>query len=573
MKRYLVFVIVVVFFLTAAAYLAKPVKADFTPSLDYPFDPVDCGQGDQAPCHVNRDVLDQVIKDPKKQPTWSENKNPKTGVVTITYHPPPMPFNWGDGGYAPAGAYNIPKFINPFGQWLINAFPLLQLGNLEQVTVNNTNPQNISTCARRCVYDNDGKLVDNEICKEIIKTDPIPGIPQLVQGSAFLSSHYALEKKQDQVYQRPTEEIRKLSIYSCPDRRTGQDQTPTDFKATGMIVFDLFTWIENNFQAAIGYFVHETQIRNPSKKTPFFDEVACLVHSCTPDILADSSAPADYQQRLIQQGGFVDNDTTGNMQITSGDPNGEIVNTFQNDGGGDFDLPTRTYNSRYIEQSLIHQCQAVFPSSILPGECQTPSPTPTPPQEVCNSPYFDKFKAGIGSSHQGPAADAGYTLPFRNTSANLTDAMKAEAIKLMGPQYMNGGATGIANINKYWNQIGPTAKKYGWNPVFVVTLWIEESGAGGNPNGGYDLGCLAGWDKPNGQGPAVTMPKIPATNVCDEMACLFSHPVKNANDFSGFMCSYNSDPTSYALYHCQASQGWEFPQTVKTIWDLLMGAK
>lgn len=255
----------------------------------------------------------------------------------------------------------------------------------------------------------------------------------------------------------------------------------------------------------------------------------------------------------------------------------------------DIDLLLTVFSGTKTVSEAIYAWEAarrwdrdLFDCTLTPKEmqdpakpCPTPEPEPsiTPTEtETCESSFFEKLKGGIEYSRQGSPANAGYSIDYRNAGAALTEGMKAKAIELMAPNMMNGGSKGIENIHTYWDMISLTAAKYKWNPVFVAALWIEESAAGGHPNASHDLGCLYGWEKANMQG-AVSMPKVGQSNICDQMACLFSHPVKNPNDFSGFMCSYNSDDVSVGQYQCQASNGWTFPKNLKMIYDLLIGAQ
>ena len=75
-------------------------------------------------------------------------------------------------------------------------------------------------------------------------------------------------------------------------------------------------------------------------------------------------------------------------------------------------------------------------------------------------------------------------------------------------------------IKDRWDYVYDEAVKKGWNPAFVIALWIEESGASGVP--AYDLGCLGG----------------EANNIESQLNCLFNLSYRNA-PFEEFMCIYS----------------------------------
>lgn len=187
---------------------------------------------------------------------------------------------------------------------------------------------------------------------------------------------------------------------------------------------------------------------------------------------------------------------------------------------------------------------------------------PPTTKTACDSKYFNDLRGGIGYSEVGGSGSPGFDPGYRSASPQLTSCMKERA-KWWAHGFAGDGKAD-ENIDQYWDAINSTAAQYNWNPVLVVSIWIEESGAGGHPNAGWDLGCKYGWSEANRQGP-VAMPKISdGSNICDQMACLFSHPVKDPSNFGGFMCSYDTASSTCSV------PGWGFAERVKMIYEDLV---
>lgn len=121
-----------------------------------------------------------------------------------------------------------------------------------------------------------------------------------------------------------------------------------------------------------------------------------------------------------------------------------------------------------------------------------------------------------------------YKVPFRDPSVSI-DAGRVnnikDIIKLSWPN---------AKLDN-WDTIVSQSIAAGWNPAFVLALWIEESGAqgavdtGGNPKYSDPLGCA---------------PHQPTDDINISLKCLFDNFSQyQTNQFQQFMERYSGGPT------------------------------
>ncbi|RJQ38434.1 hypothetical protein C4559_01450 [Candidatus Microgenomates bacterium] len=128
---------------------------------------------------------------------------------------------------------------------------------------------------------------------------------------------------------------------------------------------------------------------------------------------------------------------------------------------------------------------------------------------------------GGGTITPPPSSTSGldYAIPFRDSSVTLPAGTK-EKIK---QQYPRG------KIDENWDIIVRESIANGWNPAFVLALWIEETGAQSASSYSDPLGCA---------------PDQPTTDINISLKCLFKNfPItKYPNDkFEDFMCVYGGD--------------------------------
>ncbi|MEK7616558.1 MAG: hypothetical protein AAB414_00695 [Patescibacteria group bacterium] len=142
---------------------------------------------------------------------------------------------------------------------------------------------------------------------------------------------------------------------------------------------------------------------------------------------------------------------------------------------------------------------------------------------------------------QGQALD--YKIPFRNSSISVSnpDVIKNQ-VKSFWPNAK------LAN----WDTIVQQSINNGWNPAFVLTLWIEETGAQGVPNYSDPLGCAPGQ---------------PTADIDLSLKCLFNNFSRFGNDkFANFMCMYSESKLS----PCSFLANKFFPKNIKDWYSKLV---
>jgi len=124
------------------------------------------------------------------------------------------------------------------------------------------------------------------------------------------------------------------------------------------------------------------------------------------------------------------------------------------------------------------------------------------------------------------AEDLTTSLPFREVSTVVLEKIgknKNWVIEQVRSYWKN------SKIGEKWDFVYNQAIAKGWNPAFVIALWIEESGASGVD--AYDLGCLG----------------APANNLEKQLDCLFSLPYADSS-FEEFMCNYSEGESAPCVF-------------------------
>lgn len=109
-----------------------------------------------------------------------------------------------------------------------------------------------------------------------------------------------------------------------------------------------------------------------------------------------------------------------------------------------------------------------------------------------------------------------YTIPFRDSSVTVADpdGVKKQVLARWPDAKLEN-----------WDIIVSESIKNSWNPAFVLTLWIEETGAQGEPSYSDPLGCA---------------PVQPTTDINLSLSCLFNNFQNYTNDqFDRFMLRYS----------------------------------
>ncbi len=148
------------------------------------------------------------------------------------------------------------------------------------------------------------------------------------------------------------------------------------------------------------------------------------------------------------------------------------------------------------------------------------------------TPPTDQNQTGTNPGNNGGRLFCGgtgsldYVIPIRDTSVlpQNIDQLKADIVS-------RWPSSKIENFDHIVNR----SIEAGWNPSFILTLWVEESGAqngvsfvDGNPDGYTDaLGCD---------------PKHPTNNIDKSLNCVFdSYQSRTNEDFENLMCIYGGD--------------------------------
>ncbi len=202
----------------------------------------------------------------------------------------------------------------------------------------------------------------------------------------------------------------------------------------------------------------------------------------------------------------------------------------------------------------------------IQDECQVKPPI------ACEEKWFTELKVDRPPTKTGTSGDPGYEIPYRNASCTIDDAMLSTFIET-GKWWCSASACDYGKMeqnltSETLGQVKEMSKKYGWNALFVMALWIHESGLGSFNGASHHLGCLYGW--PATGNTAVSMPEIdnPDDGICSQMACLFSHPSNDPTGFAEFMCSYNT--TAIVNGACPSGDAWTFAAEVHDIYARLL---
>jgi hypothetical protein len=439
-----------------------------------------------------------------------------------------------------------------------------------------------------CIYDG-GVLIDEYVSKTKFTTqDPNPAKTQEHrQGAEFLAAtnvNYKLAPRPDDTYhyERDVLQIKIDEPLSCEKSIDTKANPIKDDSSTGDNTFlNVSSGMSTIISAILstnqylGQLVNWKEITVTYKGTtlnPWTAHTDCFYDGCEQGELSQVNYPVSQE---IKNAGGVGNTFRPTMVSFKDKVNGGAeAQGFSYTAGS---VETKTAYSfadkmkSYADGTFCALTPALIRDKVfgsLSGGTESAKDCiyeiePTTPDALCDSKYFNDFEGGIGHSEVGGTGNPGYDGQYRSPSFQLTSCMKERA-KWWAATGFSGGQTAIDNIDTYWDMINSTAVQYGWNPIFVVAVWIEESGAGGHPNAGWDLGCKFGWSEANRQGP-VAMPKISdGSDVCDQMACLFSHPVKDPSNFGGFMCSYDSVQPSCTV------PGWNFAENTKIVYEDLL---
>lgn len=165
------------------------------------------------------------------------------------------------------------------------------------------------------------------------------------------------------------------------------------------------------------------------------------------------------------------------------------------------------------------------PGVPLPPELE-PTPSPLPPGAPTPTPL--------------PSGGLWYRIAHRDSSIVVGAEKREEIISLVLKYWPD------SKIRKRWDYVEGRAIKNGWNPAFVIALWIEESGASGVS--AWDVGCTG----------------APQNDLEAGLSCLFGLSY-GEREFPEFLCRF-----SEGHYPCTFSINPNFPKNLKVWYDRLV---
>jgi hypothetical protein len=123
-----------------------------------------------------------------------------------------------------------------------------------------------------------------------------------------------------------------------------------------------------------------------------------------------------------------------------------------------------------------------------------------------------------------------FSLPYRNPNclANQTGINNAyERMKAYYPTYWQR-----SKLLQDWETVQEYSVRYNFNPLYVISLWIEESAAGGATQA-TKLGC----DYRLNRDDSFTRLEANST-ICEQMECLFGRRSVYPGNFALWACQY-----------------------------------
>lgn len=224
------------------------------------------------------------------------------------------------------------------------------------------------------------------------------------------------------------------------------------------------------------------------------------------------------------------------------------------------------YSTPYTPENNPQDEAALGGLEKIQDQCMVPLPM------SCEEKWFTDLKVDRPPTSTGTSGDPGYTIPYRNPSCTISTANRDMYLKV-AQWFCESGACDYGKMSteltdEVIGQMNEYGAEYKWSPLFMLALWIEESGLGSHSNASHHMGCTYGW--PAQGNTAISMPQIgdPDDGMCSQMACLFSHPSNDPAGFAEFMCSYNT--TAISNGSCPSGAAWTFANSIHMVYSKLL---
>lgn len=458
--------------------------------------------------------------------------------------------------------FNIPK-LDEIADWLTNVTRFMSAKQIKDNVTRHQNNLYISGQARRCITVAGFVIPDlpDQIGNKY-KTGLVEYLPKLITATGLLSAQTVRNTVSltngKYNFEGPSYEVDGPP--PCDAREdVGTPQEPKQIVLVQGQGFNFIQWVISQIKK----FTIRTVFVS-KQLCPECERIHCLLTGCVKGSVDLAYMDNPEKQKIVQKsGGIADAFRTVNMDTTKGEsPHGQEEN---------FTKTNTSYTKQMENSADLIKCSLVPPAqrgkvALANEDCKGFVKEITSNNDCSNSTYFTELYVNHPpTSTSGATGDPGYTIPYRSTACTIADD-KMDPIALFAGQWGSGGANAEENIKNNWQTIQDISTTYGWNPLFIIALWIEESGAGATANAGWHLGCLYGWKQ---DGTAVSMPKINiGGTICDQMACLFSHPSQDPANFARFMCSYNT--TAIQNGQCPSYPNWAFADQIYMVYQRLL---
>jgi|GEM_PF-2089391 len=412
--------------------------------------------------------------------------------------------------------FKIPK-LEGIASWLTQTTRFMGAKQIQDKVKEHSDNLYISGQAQRCISIPALNIQYNQV-GQVYKTSLVGYIPDLITSTEQLTMYTARNSESlvGGVYNLdgPSYEVNPTPP-PCDIEGLGTTQNPTEVPmAQG---FNLGDWI----QQALQKFTVSSTLAS-KQQFPEGERISCLFNQCTTKNvdLAYIGNPKE-EEKTKNSGGIADGFRQIFMDTTKGEPpNGQQQNF----------TGTNNYETKQMENAAdLIKCSLLPPQQQakmgLTGKCGgfvTASAPSEDCEEMLKNMTFDPAKySGFGTSND---ATLGFSIPMHNTGCKISNI---SAVADFAAQWINGrpeANTARANVLKYYETIETYAIKAGWNPAFLVALWIEETAAGGLP--GAQMGCVYDFGKSGTADPSV----------CGQIACLANYVPRNST--YDFLCSY-----------------------------------
>lgn len=477
---------------TAPQVTAEDESNDAPGACDQPALPGD------PPCHIPRDIADDpVIQSKSTEPCQEVTDDYGNTTVecdaTVTHSWPLF--------YVAGAAYEVLK-----GKWIADgitdANKKLNPQTIQDMTTNRTNMQYESHATRRCIYDNDGNLVKNEVSEYIIKM-PIEWINRFSQNADSVSQKYSLRKRNDQYYEVPSEIIKKSTAHECSYRIGAVDMSTSVNETTGKIEFDIFRLVMEVINAWLGTIFNSKQVVLASKRLAKAEQMLCYGSHCSAQDLEESPLSDEQKNYYQRTPGFVETKRPGSIAYRQGEINGLRTNPFV--GTVPPTNETKSFQTKAIEDTYGYWCSTVWPAAMQPPECRKTvyvvrDEIGIPPEGIVSdvdNPPGPSCKDGID--------EPGFERKPGDLEASITAATagKIPRCVLAGVAEIEGAAAEIASGKCSPNQCSATGP-------FQITIGFTYSGSGASCNKDTTCAACGKTSCPN------ALPMLPAgVNPCD----------------------------------------------------------